>query len=49
LTSGGRPFILYESMWGYAEGNKTIVAVVVVVVAIAAIAFIARKLWQRRR
>jgi len=35
-------------MWGYAEGNKTVVAIVVLIIAIAAIAFIARKFWRRR-
>jgi hypothetical protein len=35
-------------MWGYAEGNKTVVAVVVVLVVIAAIAYVARRLWRRR-
>jgi hypothetical protein len=35
-------------MWGYAEGNKTVVAVVVALVVIAAIAFIARKFWRGR-
>jgi uncharacterized membrane protein len=36
-------------MWGYAEGNKTLVAIVVVVVVVAAIAFVARRLWRRGR
>jgi hypothetical protein len=36
-------------MWGYAEGNKTVVAIVVALVAIAAVAFLARKLWRRGR
>jgi hypothetical protein len=36
-------------MWGYAEGNKTLVAIVVVVVVAAAIAFVARRLWRRGR
>jgi hypothetical protein len=35
-------------MWGYAEGNKTVVAVVVVIVVIAAIAYVARRFWRRR-
>ena len=35
-------------MWGYAEGNKTVVAVVVALVVIAAIAFVARKFWRGR-
>lgn len=36
-------------MWGYAEGNKTVVAIVVIVVAIAAIAYVTRALWRRGR
>jgi uncharacterized membrane protein len=36
-------------MWGYAEGNKTLVAIVVIVVVVAAIAFVARRLWRRGR
>ncbi|MBS1123099.1 MAG: hypothetical protein H6Q90_5327 [Deltaproteobacteria bacterium] len=35
-------------MWGYAEGNKTLVAVVVVLIAIAAIAYVARRLLGKR-
>jgi len=35
------------TMWGFAEGNKTIIAVVVVLVAIAAVAYVARRLWRR--
>jgi hypothetical protein len=35
-------------MWGYAEGNKTAVAIVVVIVVIAAIGYVARKFWRRR-
>lgn len=34
-------------MWGFAEGNKTIIAVVVVLVVLAAIAYVARRLWRR--
>lgn len=34
-------------MWGYAEGNKTLVAAIVVVVLVAAIAFFARRLWRK--
>jgi hypothetical protein len=34
-------------MWGFAEGNKTIIGVVVVLVALAAIAYVARRLWRR--
>lgn len=36
-------------MWGYAEGNPTVVAIVVVIVAVAAIAFVGRRLWRRGR
>jgi len=35
-------------MWGYAEGNKTVVAIVVVIVAVAAIAYVVRRFWSRR-
>ena len=35
-------------MWGYAEGNKTVVAIVVVIVVVAAIAYIARRFWKGR-
>ena len=49
LTRESRPSILLSRMWGYAEGNKTVVAVVVALVAIAAVAFFARKLWRRGR
>jgi hypothetical protein len=36
-------------MWGYAEGNPTLVGIVVVLVALAAVGFIARRLWRRGR
>jgi hypothetical protein len=36
-------------MWGYAEGNKTVVGIVVVLVVLAALAFVGRSLWRRRR
>jgi hypothetical protein len=36
-------------MWGYAEGNKTVVAIVVVVIVVAAIVFLTRNLWRRGR
>jgi hypothetical protein len=36
-------------MWGYAEGNPTVVTIVVVIIAIAAIAFVGRRLWRRGR
>jgi hypothetical protein len=35
-------------MWGYAEGNKTVIAVVVALIVVAAVAFIARKYWRGR-
>jgi uncharacterized membrane protein len=34
-------------MWGYAEGNATVVGIVVVLVAVAAIGYVARRLWRR--
>jgi hypothetical protein len=37
------------AMWGYAEGNRTAVAIVVVLVAVAALVFLGRKLWRRGR
>ena len=36
-------------MWGYAEANPTVLAVVVALVAIAAVAYVARRLWRRGR
>jgi hypothetical protein len=33
-------------MWGYAEGNETLVTVVVVIVAIAALGYVGRRLWK---
>jgi len=36
-------------MWGYAQGNRTVLAVVVVVVVIAAVAYVTRRLWRRGR
>jgi hypothetical protein len=36
-------------MWGYAEGNPTVVGLVVIVIAVAAVAYVARELWKRRR
>jgi hypothetical protein len=36
-------------MWGYAEGDATLVGIVVVVIAIAAVAYVGRALWRRRR
>ncbi len=34
-------------MWGYAEGNRTVIAVVVAVVVVAAVAYVARRWWRR--
>ncbi len=36
-------------MWGYAEGNATVVGIVVVLVGAAAVAYVARRLWRRGR
>jgi len=36
-------------MWGYAEGNQTLVTIVVVIVVVAAIAYVANRVWGRRR
>ena len=40
-------------MWGYAEGNETVVGIVVVAISIAAIVFVGRRivlaLRERRR
>ena len=36
-------------MWGYAEGNKTVITVVVVVVVIAALVYLTRNFWRRGR
>ncbi len=33
-------------MWGYAEGNKTVVTIVVLLIAVAAIAYVVRRLWK---
>lgn len=35
-------------MWGYAEGNKTIIAIVVALIVVAAIIYVTRDLWRRR-
>ena len=34
-------------MWGYAEGNATVVGVVVVVIAAAAVGYVIRRLGRR--
>ncbi len=36
-------------MWGYAEGNETLVAVVVIAVCVAAIAYLGRRFVNRGR
>ncbi len=36
-------------MWGYAEGNQTIIGIVVAVIAIAAIAYVTRRIVETRR
>jgi len=36
-------------MWGYAEGNETLVAIVVIVVLVAAVAYLARRFVNRGR
>jgi hypothetical protein len=38
---------LRRAMWGYAEGNATVVGIVVVIVGIAAIAYVVRRLLGR--
>jgi hypothetical protein len=48
LTPTRRPSILYV-MWGYAEGNETLVAIVVILVCVAAIAYLARRFIRRGR
>lgn len=34
-------------MWGYAEANSTVLAIVVAVIAVGAVAYVARRLWRR--
>jgi hypothetical protein len=36
-------------MWGYAEGNTTMVGIVVVLIGGAAIGYVVRRLWRRGR
>jgi hypothetical protein len=36
-------------MWGYAEGNATVVGIVVVIIAVAAVGYVVRRLWRRGR
>jgi hypothetical protein len=36
-------------MWGYAEGNQTLVTIVVVIVVVAALGYVGRRLWKKGR
>ena len=36
-------------MWGYAEGNQTLVTIVVVIVVVAAVGYVARRLLKKGR
>jgi hypothetical protein len=36
-------------MWGYAEGNATLVGIVVVIVAVAAVGYVGKRLLGRGR
>jgi biopolymer transport protein ExbB/TolQ len=36
-------------MWGYAEGNATVVGIVAAIIGIAALAYVVRRLWRRGR
>jgi hypothetical protein len=36
-------------MWGYAEGNATLVGIVVVVVALAAVTYVVMRVFRRGR
>ncbi len=36
-------------MWGYAEGNPTLVGIVVIVIAAAAVAYVVRRLLKKDR
>jgi hypothetical protein len=36
-------------MWGYAEGDATLVAIVVIVVGVAALAYLVNRFVNRRR
>lgn len=40
---------LGSAMWGYAQGNATIVGIVVVIIGAAAIGYVVRRLWRRGR
>ena len=49
LTPPVVPFILLGKMWGYAEGNPTLVGIVVIIITGAAIGYVARRLWKKGR
>jgi biopolymer transport protein ExbB/TolQ len=34
-------------MWGYAQGNATMLGIVVAVIGVAAVAYLGRRLWRR--
>jgi hypothetical protein len=36
-------------MWGYAQGNATVVGIVVAIIGAAAIGYVVRRLWRRGR
>lgn len=36
-------------MWGYAQGNATVVGIVVVIIGAAAVGYVGRRLWRRGR
>jgi biopolymer transport protein ExbB/TolQ len=36
-------------MWGYAQGNATMLGIVVALIALTAIAYLGRRLWRRGR
>jgi len=36
-------------MWGYAQGNATVVGIVVAIIGAAAISYVVRRLWRRGR
>jgi hypothetical protein len=48
LTPTGGPYILLD-MWGYAEGNATLVGIVVIVVALAAVTYVVMRVFRRGR
>ena len=36
-------------MWGYAQGNATMLGIVVAIISIAALGYVGRRLWRRGR